>query len=55
MPIEKVTLTDKFALIDDHWHPRIAGEVDAYALKIAKIKGEFIATAKSSSTLGNLS
>lgn len=42
MPIEKVNLTEKFALFSDHWSPKIAGEVNNFALKLVKVKGEFV-------------
>jgi len=40
--VEVVNLKDKFSLFQEHWQPRIAGEVgDAY-IKLVKFKGEFI-------------
>ena len=40
--IEKVNLSEKFALFGDHWSPKIAGEVgDAY-VKLVKLRGEFV-------------
>ena len=42
MPIEKVNLQEKFELFKDHWNPRIVGELNGQAVKIAKIKGEFV-------------
>ena len=40
--MEVVNLKDKFSLFQEHWQPRIAGEVgDAY-IKLVKFKGEFI-------------
>lgn len=42
MPIEKINLKQKFALFSEHWNPRIAGEVNDFAVKLAKLKGEFV-------------
>lgn len=39
--IEKVNLAEKFALIPDHWNPRIAGELNGQQVKLAKFKGSF--------------
>jgi mannose-6-phosphate isomerase-like protein (cupin superfamily) len=40
--MEVVNLNEKFKLFEDHWQPRIAGEVgDAY-IKLVKLKGEFL-------------
>lgn len=39
--MEKVCLTDKFALFEQHWTPKIVGELnDSYVL-LAKLNGEF--------------
>jgi mannose-6-phosphate isomerase-like protein (cupin superfamily) len=40
--INKVNILEKFALIDAHWSPRIAGELNDSYVKLAKLKGEFI-------------
>jgi len=40
--IDKVNLAEKFALFDQHWSPKIIGEVDDFDVKIAKLKGEFV-------------
>lgn len=38
--MEKVRLTEKFALFEQHWTPKIVGELnDSYVL-LAKLKGE---------------
>ena len=31
-----IDLTEKFALVDDHWHPRIVAELNGQLVKIAK-------------------
>jgi mannose-6-phosphate isomerase-like protein (cupin superfamily) len=37
-----VNLKQKFAQFDDCWNPRVLGEVNEYAVKAVKLKGEFI-------------
>ncbi|GAA4440893.1 cupin domain-containing protein [Pontibacter saemangeumensis] len=39
--IEKVTLSEKFSLINDHWNPRVAGELNGQQVKLAKFLGPF--------------
>lgn len=39
--MEKINLSQKFALINDHWNPRIAGELNGQLVKLVKFKGEF--------------
>ena len=38
---DKVVLAQKFAEVNDHWHPRIIGELNGQQVKIAKIEGAF--------------
>ncbi len=40
--MEKVNLADKFSLFEDHWSPKIAGEINDSYLKIVKFKGGFV-------------
>lgn len=40
--METVNLQQKFSLFDDHWHPRILGEVNDCHVKAVKLKGEFV-------------
>src|SRR5512146_3327414 len=40
--IEKVNLSQKFALFDETWSPKIAGELNDSYVKLAKLKGEFV-------------
>ena len=40
--MQKVNLAEKLALFNDHWHPRIVGELNGQYVKLAKILGEFI-------------
>jgi mannose-6-phosphate isomerase-like protein (cupin superfamily) len=40
--MEKVSLADAFASFEEHWSPRLAGELNGQAVKLAKVKGEFV-------------
>jgi mannose-6-phosphate isomerase-like protein (cupin superfamily) len=40
--IDKVNLAQKFTLFDNHWSPKIVGQVDDYHIKVVKIQGEFV-------------
>jgi mannose-6-phosphate isomerase-like protein (cupin superfamily) len=40
--MEVVNLSDKFALFEEHWKPKIAGEVNDAYVKLVKFKGEFL-------------
>lgn len=40
--IEKVNLREKFALFDERWSPRVAGEVNDAYVKLVKLEGEFV-------------
>lgn len=40
-PVDKVVLAQKFAAVNDHWNPRIIGELNGQLVKIAKIEGAF--------------
>ena len=39
--MEKVNLADKLALHDDHWVPRIVGELNGQLVKVVKFQGPF--------------
>jgi len=39
--LQKVTLAEKFAKIQDHWNPRIVGELNGQQVKLVKIRGAF--------------
>jgi mannose-6-phosphate isomerase-like protein (cupin superfamily) len=39
--MEKVNLAEKFALISEHWRPKVVGELNGQEIKLAKIKGAF--------------
>ena len=40
--IEKVNLNEKFGLFEEHWSPKIAGEVNDSYVKLVKFAGEFV-------------
>lgn len=40
--VEKVNVAEKFELFDDHWSPKIIGEVNDLYIKAVKFKGEFV-------------
>ncbi|MBA2705708.1 MAG: cupin domain-containing protein [Blastocatellia bacterium] len=37
----KISLAQKFSLIDDYWNPRIVGELNGQYLKLVKFQGPF--------------
>ncbi|MDA9809562.1 cupin domain-containing protein [Flavobacteriales bacterium] len=39
---QPINIEQKLSLFNDHWNPRIVGELNKQHVKIAKIKGEFI-------------
>jgi len=41
LTMDKINLAQKLSLIDDHWNPRIAGELNGQLLKLVKFKGPF--------------
>ncbi len=40
--MEKVNISEKLSLFNDHWNPRIVGELNGQQVKLAKFQGEFI-------------
>ena len=40
--MEVINLNKKFDLFEDHWNPRIIGELNGQEVKLAKVKGEFV-------------
>jgi mannose-6-phosphate isomerase-like protein (cupin superfamily) len=40
--MEVINLAQKFSLFQEHWSPRIAGELNGSYLKLVKLKGEFV-------------
>ena len=39
--MHKINLAQKLSLINDHWNPRIAGELNGQLLKLVKFQGPF--------------
>ena len=39
--IEKISLAEKFDLINEHWRPKVVGELNGQEVKIVKFQGEF--------------
>jgi mannose-6-phosphate isomerase-like protein (cupin superfamily) len=37
-----VNLAEKFGKIKDYWNPRLLGELNDFAVKAVKLKGEFV-------------
>lgn len=37
-----VNFADKFALINEHWSPRVIAQMNDYQFKLARIQGEFV-------------
>jgi mannose-6-phosphate isomerase-like protein (cupin superfamily) len=42
MPVQKVTLAEKFDSFTEQWSPKIVASVDDYDVKIVRIEGEFV-------------
>jgi mannose-6-phosphate isomerase-like protein (cupin superfamily) len=40
--MDKVNLTDKLALITDHWRPKVLGALNGQEVKLVKFQGEFV-------------
>ena len=40
--MDVVDLKEKFTLFDEHWSPRVAGELNGQLVKLVKLKGEFV-------------
>ena len=40
--MEKVNIAEKLALHDDHWVPRVVGELNGHLVKVVKFKGPFV-------------
>ncbi len=39
--MEKVNLAEKFALIGEHWRPKVVGELNNQEIKLVKFQGAF--------------
>jgi mannose-6-phosphate isomerase-like protein (cupin superfamily) len=42
MQANKVNVAEKFQLFNEHWTPKIVGELNGQQVKLAKLKGEFV-------------
>jgi len=40
--MDKVNLENKFSQFDEHWQPKIVGELNGQYVKLAKLKGKFV-------------
>jgi mannose-6-phosphate isomerase-like protein (cupin superfamily) len=40
--MQKVNLAEKLVLFQDHWHPRVVGELNGQQVKLVKFQGEFV-------------
>lgn len=40
--MNKVDLNEKFSSFNEHWQPKVVGELNGQYVKLAKLKGEFI-------------
>lgn len=40
--MEKVNISEKLSLFNEHWHPRIIGELNGQHVKAVKLIGEFV-------------
>ncbi|MEZ5427576.1 MAG: cupin domain-containing protein [Pyrinomonadaceae bacterium] len=41
MNLEKVNLAEKLGLINEHWRPKVVGELNDQEVKLVKFRGEF--------------
>lgn len=39
--MERISIPEKFARIDEHWRPKVAAELNGQELKLVKIQGTF--------------
>lgn len=40
--MSKVSLSEKFALFDEHWKPKLVGELNGQHVKLVKFQGPFV-------------
>ena len=40
--IDKVKIEEKLSLFQDHWNPRIVGDLNGQHVKLVKLRGEFV-------------
>jgi len=39
--MERINLVEKFALINEHWRPKVVGELNGQEIKLVKLQGAF--------------
>jgi mannose-6-phosphate isomerase-like protein (cupin superfamily) len=42
LSVEKVNIEEKLVLFDEHWSPKIVGELNSQHVKLVKLLGEFV-------------
>jgi mannose-6-phosphate isomerase-like protein (cupin superfamily) len=42
LSVDMVNIKDRFALFDEHWSPKIVGELNGQHVKLVKLLGEFV-------------
>ena len=40
--MDKINLLEKFGMFNEHWSPKIIGELNGQQVKLVKLKGEFV-------------
>jgi hypothetical protein len=40
--VEKISLTEKFSLVHEHWSPKVVADLNGQQVKVVKLKGDFI-------------
>ena len=40
--MHSINLTEKFSLFNDHWNPRVVGELNGQQVKLVKFQGAFV-------------
>ena len=40
--MDKINIQQKLSLFNDHWNPRVVGELNGQHVKLVKFKGEFV-------------
>lgn len=40
--MQKINIAQKLSVFDDHWSPKVIGQVNDCHVKLAKLKGEFV-------------
>lgn len=40
--MEKISLADKLAQIQEHWRPKVVGALNGQEVKLVKFRGEFV-------------